>query len=136
MEVRDLDGQISKWSMQGHLVGLADNRPRSNIHLAARKVLREWFVTADILEEVDFSPVKGKTLYFDFYIPLVKLAVEVQGEQHFKHVPFFHKNKMDFYLALKNDREKREWCGLNNITLVEFAFNEDETIWQKKLKTQ
>jgi hypothetical protein len=132
MIVRDLDGEESFLKLIGHTTNPGDSRPRSEYHLNARTLLHEVFPTCLILEEIGFNIRKGDTLYLDFYIPLLKLAVEVHGEQHYKYVPFYHHTLQGFFKHQKRDRDKREWCELNKIRLVEFKFNEPGE-WKKQL---
>ena len=47
---------------------------------------------------------------------------------------FPYKNKMAFYKAKARDMEKREWCELNNMRLVELNYNEDIDEWRKKIE--
>lgn len=37
-------------------------------------------------------------------------------------------------LACKRDNEKKEWCELNNIQLVELPYNEDINEWRKRIE--
>ena len=59
-------------------------------------------------------------------MPSISLAIEVHGRQHYEFVPFFHKTKSDFLLARKRDRDKAEWCNLNNVTLVVLPHDEED----------
>lgn len=59
-------------------------------------------------------------------MPSISLAVEVHGKQHYEFVPFFHKTKADFLLARKRDRDKLEWCNLNDVTLVTLPHDEED----------
>ena len=68
----------------------------------------------------------GCGLYLDIFMPSISLAIEVHGRQHYEFVPFFHKTKMDFLLARKRDRDKIEWCELNDIVLVSLPYNEED----------
>jgi thermostable 8-oxoguanine DNA glycosylase len=47
------------------------------------------------------------------------LAIEVQGVQHSEMNSFFHKRKSDFRRQLSRDEDKRFFCELNDITLIE-----------------
>ena len=40
---------------------------------------------------------------------------------------------MSFLKAQKKDREKVEWCELNNIKLIELPYNESTDEWTKRL---
>ena len=62
----------------------------------------------------------------DFYNANKKIAVEVQGKQHTKYVPFFHgKNKINYLNQLKRDQDKLKFCEANDIQLVE-VYQDDE----------
>jgi len=61
------------------------------------------------------------------------LAVEVQGDQHHKFNPFFHKSKADFLAQRKRDKVKEKWCSINEIRLVKIDWGEDEENIKSKL---
>ena len=111
---------------------------RSRYHVLAREIISEVFNGYNILEEVKLpgsrDPAKKSVLYLDFFIPNIKIGVEVHGEQHHKFNKFFYKNKLQFYRAKARDAEKREWCEINDITLIEFNYNEDVDDWRRKVK--
>ena len=131
MRVHTLDGELVEWKINGKEVSL-DNRSRSTLHVAARKLLREKYPTLQILEETSILVNKGKTLFLDFYLPILKLAIEVHGEQHFKMSPVFHNTPQDFIKQKKNDSDKENWCEINNIVLKVLAFNNKDD-WGKIL---
>lgn len=89
----------------------------SNPHKNAREFLQKKYPTVLILEEFQIQVKKNKYLYFDFYIPIYKIAIEVQGEQHEKYNNFFYKNKYAFIQANINDNLKKEWSKLNSVEL-------------------
>ncbi len=60
--------------------------------------------------------------------------IEVQGSQHYKYSPRFHNTKMDFLDAKARDRDKKTWCELNGIRLVEFPFNENNKQWTERVE--
>jgi len=132
MLVKDLDGQVHNWLLTGNMAkGKIDNR--SSLHLAARKIISSHFPTLQVLEETPIPLRRNETLYLDFYIPLKKICIEVHGEQHYKFVPFYHTNKLNFLKSQKRDREKQEWCELNNIQYIVFKFDEDENLWNERV---
>ena len=62
----------------------------------------------------------------DLYNANEKIAIEVQGGQHTKYVPFFHGGYKNNYLAqLKRDHQKNDFCELNNIKLI-LIFEKDK----------
>ena len=132
MQIKDLDGVVHNWILTGNMArGKITNR--SSYHLLARENIIKKFPTLQILEEVPIRLKKTETLYLDFYLPLKKLCIEVHGEQHYKFVPFFHNNILSFMKAQKRDKEKQEWCEINNIKYIVLQYNEDTNQWMDKL---
>lgn len=134
MKVRDLSGKESSWLLTGRTVSCTNDRTaRSELHISTRKLLTELYPTMTILEEVPIKLTHSDLAYLDFYIPLLKIAIEVQGEQHFKFTPFFHGTMNGFLKAKRIDNNKKEWCEINRITLLEFSFDESIDEWKDKL---
>lgn len=131
MLVSDLDGRASSWLIGGKEV-TTDTRITSSLHKIARQMLKDRFPTLQILEEVSIRVHRTKNLHLDFYLPLRKLAVEVNGEQHYTYNSHFHKNRIGFLNSKKNDREKSEWCELNGIDLIIFKYDEKD-VWGDQL---
>lgn len=130
IRVRDLDNNLQTWNTNGcSPTGAA----KSSYHLAARKLLKELYPTMQILEEVPIYIRRNEIAYLDFYIPLINKCIEVHGEQHYKFIPHFHVNRMGFAKAQKKDREKKDWCELNNITFVELPYNQQPS-WKELIE--
>ena len=81
-----------------------------------------------------YSFLKIKTEYFvpntnlriDIFLEDINLGVEVQGEQHFKYIPFFHKNHNGFIDSLERDKTKNLKAFMNGIHIHYINFNEKE----------
>lgn len=132
MLVKDLDGNNSNWLLTGNMAkGKITNK--SSLHLQARKIITKKYPTMQILEEVPIPLRRGETLYLDFYLPLKKVCIEVHGEQHYKFIPFYHTNILNFLKSQKRDREKKEWCLINNIKYIELPFDEKESEWTERI---
>ena len=134
MIVIDINGDERVWKMTGEVN--ATNVNKSNLHLKARQLLHEVFPTQCILEEVKI-PIRHLiqyVLYLDFYIPILKMAIEAHGEQHYKYNSLFHNTQMDFYAQKRRDRYKQEWCEINNIDYIELPYNKKEKEWLEILK--
>jgi hypothetical protein len=129
--VYDTSGRIHSWNLTGHIPRFDSTRPRSDLHIRARALIKAEYPTDNILEEV---PLPGEQLYGDFYLPLRRLMVEAMGEQHYNYIPFFHGSPFNFIKGKKNDARKREWCLINDIQLIEFKYNEKEEEWLMKLR--
>ena len=94
-----------------------DGQSRSKIQFQAKQFLKKHWINHIVFEEF---PVAVTKLSLDFYNANKKIAVEVQGKQHTKYVPFFHgSNKINYLNQLKRDRDKLKFCEINNIQLVE-----------------
>lgn len=133
MIVKDLDDIESHWQMKaiGHK---NSTHNKSGLHLKTRKLLSKIYGTLDILEEVRVSVRSQQNLLFDFFIPLLNMAIEVHGEQHFKYNSYFHKTRWNFVKQRDNDNAKRQWCEKNNITLIELLYDETIDEWKEKLE--
>jgi hypothetical protein len=102
-----------------------DGSSRSKIQYNAKQFLKKYWSNHIVFEEF---PVAGTKLSLDFYNANKKIAVEVQGKQHTKYVPFFHgKNKINYINQLKRDQDKLKFCELNDIQLVEIYDGDEIT---------
>ena len=90
---------------------------KSKFQKRVKDFLKDYWSRHVVFEEF---PVAGTRMTFDFYNANEKIAIEVQGGQHTKYVPFFHGNyKNNYLMQLKRDHQKHDFCELNNIKLVE-----------------
>ena len=111
------------------------NLPResaSKLHKTVFAVLKKQFPLSLIKQEFSINVNDGNgrpfVLFFDFFLPQLKIAIECQGRQHFEKVDFFQSNEGDgFKTQKKNDGLKREWCDANNIMMVEIRYDDDLT---------
>ena len=131
MTIIDLNGHLQQWAIKGTSVG---RNHASHLHCSARELLHTLMPTALLKEEVPLPLRRGETLYFDFYIPLYKLAIEIHGEQHFKFVRLFHQTREGFLLSKKNDKNKIAWCNANLISLITLPYNEDINEWTERIQ--
>lgn len=60
----------------------------------------------------------GKNLELDCYNDQLKIAVEYNGEQHYKFPHPFHRTKEDFLRQVENDELKRQICEELGIYLI------------------
>ena len=131
------DGRERQWNVSKCVVSGDDPRPRSNLHILARKILRSEFPYDRILEEVPLpgshKPSRKSTLFVDFLIPSSSLAVEVHGRQHFEFVAHFHGDVQGFRKSKARDRDKARWLEINSITLVVLNYSETENEWRQRI---
>lgn len=67
----------------------------------------------------------GNRLELDFYIPSLRFAVEIQGEQHYRFKAKFHSTYDDFLALQERDRLKKRLCEVNNVRLSEVNCEHD-----------
>lgn len=134
MKIIGLDSQEYSWIPSNNIV---DTSKRSGLHNKAKELLKEKYPNDRILEELVLPGTKTSTrkstLKADFFIPVRKLIIEVHGEQHTEFNNFFFKSKMDFYKAQARDRDKKQWCEINNFELIELFHNESIEEWRGKI---
>lgn len=63
-------------------------------------------------------------LFFDFYLPDLKICIEYDGKQHYQINEFFG-GKKSFEISKIKDEIKNQYCIENNIGLIRIKFNEN-----------
>jgi hypothetical protein len=136
MKVYGLNGREYKISLNKYL-GCGDTG-KSKYHILARGLINEIFNGFMVLEEVKLPGIKApgvkSSLFLDFFIPNMKIGVEIHGEQHYNYIPFFHKTVSGFYDSKKRDALKIEWCELNSLELIELKYSDSISVWKKQLE--
>jgi hypothetical protein len=64
----------------------------------------------------------GNNLELDCFNSKLNLAVEYNGAQHYKFIPYFHKNKEAFMNQKYRDELKRRMCSDYGINLIEVPY--------------
>ena len=108
-----------------------DGKSRSKIQFEVKKFLKEFWSKKIVFEEF---PVAGTKLSLDLFNANDSIAIEVQGQQHTKYTPFFHgKNKINYIDQLRRDKQKLDFCNLNNIKLIEVYYSDkvDKNFFKK-----
>ena len=62
--------------------------------------------------------ISGSNLELDCFNDHLKIAVEYNGEQHYKYTPYFHSSKEAFYNLKYKDDIKKRLCRENGIHLI------------------
>jgi hypothetical protein len=120
-----IDIRPSKWKRKDEGEG------RGIYQSQVGEILSIKFPAAVILEEF---PMPGEGLYLDFFLPSHRIAVEIQGTQHYHYNKFFHGDKSRFVEQQNRDRRKAEWCKINHIRLVIIDYGEKEENIISKIK--
>lgn len=69
------------------------------------------------------NPQSGRCLELDIYCEELKLAIEYNGEQHYKYIPRYHKSREDFDQQRFRDDFKRAACKRYGITLITIRYD-------------
>ena len=112
------------------------SKPRSNAsknHKKALEIVRQLLPMVHIYEECKLPLGIKKNIYIDIFIPSFSLAIEIDGRQHSEFNKHFHRDKLSFYRAQKNDRLKEEWCEVNNINIIRLK-EQDARNWRKQIE--
>lgn len=114
-----------------------ERQNKSAPHLKARELLKTCFPGYTIYEEIKLpgstNPKNKSVLYLDFFIPNLKLGIEIHGRQHFEYTPYFHKTKMGFLEHIKRDELKQQWCDKNSIKLIVLRYDEID-LWRMQIE--
>jgi very-short-patch-repair endonuclease len=107
-----------------------DKKCRSKIQKKVKDLLYPHWIADIVFEEM---PVLGTRMTLDFYNANRKMAVEVDGNQHYQYNKFFHSNsRQNFLSQLQRDEKKEYFCEINQIRLVRIL--EKDTIDERLLK--
>ena len=95
---------------------------------------------SNFLNENNINYVEGEHFawlgkqHLDFYLPDYKIAIECQGEEHFKEINFFG-GKYGFIYTNKRDINKNKLCKQNSIKLLYYTnLNYDNFLGEKLYK--
>ena len=78
-------------------------------------------------KEISFNNLRGfkQPLRFDFAVyrnNKFLFLLEVDGQQHFEYIPYFHKTKAGFRKEIIMDEKKNSFCLLNKIPLIRIPY--------------
>jgi len=128
MKVSTLTGDAYEWKLPRR-----NKRKTSSYHKIAKQILKELYPNFSIYEETPILIKRRKTLFLDFYIKNLNLAIEIHGIQHYTFSSLFHETKLDFLKQRQNDQLKQEWCELNNISFLPLDYREEQE-WSIQIK--
>lgn len=95
---------LSRWQRESALYG----------------IVREIFPDSQVLREA--SPEWLGRMRIDIYLPELRLAIEHQGEQHFRPLPVFGGEEAHLRVV-ERDELKRKLCAENGVDVVDFRFD-------------
>jgi len=111
-----LDNYLKKSKFNPEDKAPSESKGEAHARALAKKIFGKDFtkIRPDFLK----NNVTGKNLELDILNEELKLAIEVDGEQHSKYIPFFHKNYEHFLNQKYRDEIKNMLCQQNGIRLI------------------
>lgn len=82
----------------------------------------------------NYRPDWMEGLELDFYIDELKIAAEVQGDQHYGFVEYFHRTIENFEAQKKRDSKKKFICASMGIRLFEIFTEKDADLFVNEIK--
>ena len=129
MNVTGLDGREYNWNYSKYYKRKSRGG-KSKPHKEALELVKSLYPHYTVYEEVTLpgSQIIGRRslLFADLFLPQLSLIVEVHGQQHYEYIPHFHGDRIGFAKACKRDKDKVEWCRLNDISIAILPHNEKE----------
>jgi len=121
MRLYDIKGRLVSHNSLPYLIDW--KKPsRSKLQFRVKQFLKTYWGSHVVFEEF---PVYGSQMKVDILNATTKVAIEVNGQQHGKFIPFFHgKHPINFLKSIKRDSGKREWLESNGYILVDIEYNE------------
>jgi hypothetical protein len=116
MKFKTLDGKEKTVKNIKQFLIKWEKKSRSKFQFDVKSFLKKFWQGDVVFEEMR---IVGTRLSLDFYNANKKIAIEVQGQQHFKYTPFFHNTRNAYLKQIKRDVSKIDFCNLNNIKLIE-----------------
>ncbi len=120
MKFIDLDGKQHGICIEPYLFN-PERDCRSELQRAAGKELQRLFPLCSIFTEV---PAIGTGLYLDYFIPSLRLCVEVDGGHHNTYNKFFHGDLKGFARTIRNDQIKEQWALKNGFAFCRIVEND------------
>tara|TARA_Y100001973_G_C5144832_1_gene304865 strand:- start:525 stop:941 length:417 start_codon:yes stop_codon:yes gene_type:complete len=125
MRLYNIYGKLSNKSVGRYRIDW-DGKSRSKAQFKVKQFLKKYWSTHVVFEEF---PVYGSKMHVDILNATLKVAIEVNGAQHDKFVPFFHKNSRSNYLrSIKRDHKKYNWLEKNEFKVVEILDTEADKL--------
>lgn len=121
MRLKNIKGKLVNKNVSKFLIDW-DAKSRSKVQFLTKNFFRTYWKNDIVYEEF---PVYGTRLKVDILNATKKIAIEVQGSQHYKYNPFFHsESRLKYLQGMKRDMQKREWLEMNSYNLIEIKEEE------------
>ena len=131
MRLRSITGRLVNRNVSKYLIDW-DKKSRSKIQFATKQFLKKFWKNHIVYEEF---PVYGTRLKVDILNATKKIAVEVNGRQHYSFNKFFHGgSRQKFLQSIKRDCKKFDWLKSNDFEVVEIEEGEVPLLSRELIK--
>ena len=83
-------------------------------------LLKEIYPIYDIIYEYDIGELGQR---IDMFIPVLGIAIEYQGRQHYNFSKFYHKDELAWNKSISYDKRKKEYLINKGVKFVEIPYN-------------
>ena len=97
-------------------VAIKESKGELECKEAAQRIFKKKFIK--IRPDYLRNDETGHNLELDVFNDEIGLAIEYSGQQHYKYIPYFHKNYEAFLKQVKRDEMKERKCKENGIKLI------------------
>lgn len=73
------------------------------------------------------NPITNRQMPYDIEIPSLKILIEIQGQQHFEFIEYFHGSIENFYYQQRKDNYKKLFAEKNGYTLIYITYDDIKT---------
>jgi hypothetical protein len=105
--LRQLPGQRLRTKAGFHM---ATSKLQEQVKQRLRILLSDYHCQENARPDWLRNPGTGYPLELDFWLPDLKVGIEVQGRQHLEYIPHFHDSIKGFEKQLQHDEIKRQTC--------------------------
>jgi len=121
MKFKNIDGRTISINLAK--LSTCTRESASKGHQTTAEALTQVFDGFAIYQEVYIDRI-----YLDFFIPLLKIVIEVDGIQHDKYTEFFHKDGSGFLKSIKRDEQKEDFCKKNGLKFIRIVTSQYKKI--------
>lgn len=97
----------------------ADDRGSKLQHIIYQLALK-LYPTYEVVYEY---PIGNLQQRIDIFIPLLGIAIEIDGIQHFKFTKFFHKDEAAWHASIRLDERKNDYLAEHGVKLIRIPYD-------------
>ena len=120
MRLYNIYGKLVNKNVNKYLIDW-DKKSRSKPQWETKQFFKPYWRRMIVFEEF---PCFGSLLKVDIFNATLRIAIEINGPQHYAFHHFHGKSPAAYLRGIKNDTKKEAWFKLNNIKFIEIKDSE------------